>query len=341
MGEAETARTREIRERLRVLEDGAPSALEWFVPELTKLVDGDRGLSVQLRIDPTGLDVDKLVVVGTPLAPLQADFSRVLREEAVSFTNWNPICPEPEQRNRPVSVVDLLGWEGLRAPPIYSGAIAPHGLGDRDQLRTLVCDGPALLGWVGALRPTPFTTREIRLFGSLVPALQRRLLIERHLAEAPAVFATLDVVLEAVPSAAYVVRGRAIVHANAMGRAALEADPVRRRSELIAAVDARGGDGVIVTPVTATGVSQHFIVFDRRPGPNIDARLQSARRRWGLTRRQLDVLRELARGEANKSIAVRLGCSERTTEVHVTALLQKSGSGSRSELVAKFWTDET
>ena len=66
--------------------------------------------------------------------------------------------------------------------------------------------------------------------------------------------------------------------------------------------------------------------------------LAGARQRWGLTRRESDVLGHLAWGEANKTIALGLDCAESTVETHVTKLLRKSGADARAVLVAKFWT---
>jgi DNA-binding CsgD family transcriptional regulator len=40
-------------------------------------------------------------------------------------------------------------------------------------------------------------------------------------------------------------------------------------------------------------------------------------------------------GDSNKLIAAKLGCALRTAEVHVTALLRKAGSATRTELVAR------
>ncbi len=67
-------------------------------------------------------------------------------------------------------------------------------------------------------------------------------------------------------------------------------------------------------------------------------RMAFARARWGLSRRQAEVLATLAHGTSNKDIAQTLACSESTVELHVTALLRKSGAASRTELVARFWT---
>lgn len=55
--------------------------------------------------------------------------------------------------------------------------------------------------------------------------------------------------------------------------------------------------------------------------------------RWRLTPRQTEVLSALIEGLTNKEIAARLGCSEATVEVHVTALLRKSGASNRTGLV--------
>jgi DNA-binding CsgD family transcriptional regulator len=52
-----------------------------------------------------------------------------------------------------------------------------------------------------------------------------------------------------------------------------------------------------------------------------------------LTARERDVLACLLSGDANKDIAVRLGCSVRTVEFHVSSLLRKTGSTNRLQLV--------
>ena len=50
-----------------------------------------------------------------------------------------------------------------------------------------------------------------------------------------------------------------------------------------------------------------------------------------LTERETDVLRELARGRANKEIAAALGIGEKTVKTHVSNLLAKLGVQSRTQ----------
>jgi DNA-binding NarL/FixJ family response regulator len=54
----------------------------------------------------------------------------------------------------------------------------------------------------------------------------------------------------------------------------------------------------------------------------------------GLTSREVEVLRMLAEGLANKTIAWRLGISEHTVKFHVGSIFSKLHAGSRTEAVA-------
>ena len=53
---------------------------------------------------------------------------------------------------------------------------------------------------------------------------------------------------------------------------------------------------------------------------------------FGLTSRELDVLRLVAAGKANKTIAAELSISQRTAGTHVSSLLAKLGLSSRTQL---------
>jgi DNA-binding NarL/FixJ family response regulator len=53
-----------------------------------------------------------------------------------------------------------------------------------------------------------------------------------------------------------------------------------------------------------------------------------------LTLREVEVLRMLAEGAANKNIAWKLGISEHTVKFHVAQILAKLNAGTRAEAVA-------
>lgn len=64
-------------------------------------------------------------------------------------------------------------------------------------------------------------------------------------------------------------------------------------------------------------------------------KIEAARRRskaFGLTRRELDILRAVVAGYTNKEIAERSSISENTVKSHLTHIFNKSGASSRVEL---------
>lgn len=64
---------------------------------------------------------------------------------------------------------------------------------------------------------------------------------------------------------------------------------------------------------------------------------ERARERWALTAREVEVLAHIAAGLSNRDIAQRLAASERTVEIHVSALLRKAHADTRSQLVIDLW----
>ena len=94
-----------------------------------------------------------------------------------------------------------------------------------------------------------------------------------------------------------------------------------------------------LTRLALPDLPPHFLAV--RQASNVDqlpARLNRLQREWRLTAKQTAVLGRLATGLSNKSLALELSCAEGTVETHVTALLNKSATESRAELIARFWT---
>jgi DNA-binding NarL/FixJ family response regulator len=80
-------------------------------------------------------------------------------------------------------------------------------------------------------------------------------------------------------------------------------------------------------------------LVDEPIAAQLRSNLLRARERWKLTPRQADTLERLAQGDSNKEIATALGCAQRTVELHVSALLERSGRPSRAALIACFWSE--
>jgi DNA-binding CsgD family transcriptional regulator len=206
------------------------------------------------------------------------------------------------------------------------------GMHDHHVCRALVCDGERVLAWVGASQPGAFGSRERALLRRLVPALQRRLRTERILGEGPLALAALPALLEAIPAAAFVLSASgAVQYANSAGLAILDADT---REALACALHGRRGD-VELSAIAAPGMPQAYLAVIRRPRRDAAMQIEAARRRWSLTRRQVEVLERVLRGDGNKEIAADLGLGLRAVELHVTALLEKLRVNGRAALAGR------
>lgn len=69
--------------------------------------------------------------------------------------------------------------------------------------------------------------------------------------------------------------------------------------------------------------------------PHLGRRASSQSERAGLSRRELDVMRHVARGRTNKEIAEALFLSTRTVDMHLRNILMKLSCRSRSEAVRR------
>jgi DNA-binding CsgD family transcriptional regulator len=154
----------------------------------------------------------------------------------------------------------------------------------------------------------------------------------------PTEAAALTAVLEEIPSAAFVLwaDGR-IACFNRLGHSARELAPDSIDSGLLESLGGRS-EAYRVTRILAPGAPRHFLAVQAGGAVDPGPRLADAAARFGFTPRQTQVLGLLALGRSNKAIGSELGCAEATVEIHVTALLAKSGCASRLELMSRVWS---
>ena len=99
-------------------------------------------------------------------------------------------------------------------------------------------------------------------------------------------------------------------------------------------IEAFGRD---VPEVRSEACLRFLRIIDELARPEPEARLRELAHHWAITPRQAEVLRLLLGGLGNKDIAVQLGISHRTVEIHLSSLLQKAKVETRAQLLARFW----
>lgn len=88
--------------------------------------------------------------------------------------------------------------------------------------------------------------------------------------------------------------------------------------------------GEVLASLGSSGLPHQLVHSD------VEGRVSAAAIAWKLTPRLRDVLGQVLLGLENKEIARRIDCTLKTTEQHISALLEKSRMKSRSELIAFF-----
>lgn len=327
----------EIAARLRTFESVSCEALPKIAPSLHRLMGHD--VTLLYRACPTldeGWDLEFAHLIGLGLT--SEDFRRVFQKElpkGAGFGGYDPVRPEPTQRNRVLEPRGNLPPEQMQAT--VTGRLERRlGLTRLDESRALVCEGASVLAWVGGFRDEPFGPRDRAVLEALVPALRQRLEMERRLRVTELAERSLDALLARESTAAFVIRDEPlrVLYANEPGRAMLEATGSATLREALLAGDPR----YRVTPIRGSGLPacSLVVVASRGTTPLSDA-LDRKASEWKLTRRQRQVLLQLAQGHPNKAIASELGISLRTVELHVTAVLRKANLESRAQLLAALW----
>ena len=117
-----------------------------------------------------------------------------------------------------------------------------------------------------------------------------------------------------------------------LGEAAWTIDALRLGVRAVLPPDASGAEILAAIHAAAAGMA----AIDTSELEYLSRRHDAATRRapaTALTGRELEVLRMLADGAANKTIAWKLGISEHTVKFHVAQILAKLNAGTRTEAV--------
>lgn len=142
----------------------------------------------------------------------------------------------------------------------------------------------------------------------------------------------LAAVLEQLDVATWIVRRDGLVwYANSRGQAWRDRDPVGLADDLRAVI--AGVGGATRFTVTALSLEGWYLVS---ASASADTRcIERARAQYKLTRRQRDVLELVVVGATNRTIGEILGITERTVEVHLTAIYERTGVENRATLVSR------
>lgn len=333
---------RDASARLAVLADGKQLGLAAVKDELVRLIPAQCAVAFSLESTATHLRVEHAATSSSVDAcRVREQLDALLSRQPTKFTAWNAQRPEPWQRNKVVSVIDYLGWEGLRRLPMFQHVVVPMKWDRYHQLRALSCEGQTLLAWVGVLREEPFTTREKAVLQAVLPAIRRRLEVDLRLRQAEFALAALDLALEAIGAPAFVVRsGPVVVHLNSAGRALLDRDRTGTLEGLQAMISGAPKSPAKSFAISAPGLADHHLCIWRPAPADLLPRAAIFAHQYGLSPRETEVLMHVVRGKPNKIIAAELGRAEVTIEVHVGAVLERTDCGNRAELIARFWSGD-
>ncbi len=349
---------------LEVLRENEPEALARAVQDLSHLLDAKKTLAFGVRIEQGRASLSFAHANGSEFdGKLALEFNQLLASGRAPLL-FNPAKPEPNQRNvalvlPPLSRVPSSGVcakKSSRGRPIHlplnarlsaekdrllaNQLLIAAGVQDDFILRALICEGSSLLAWLGIFQAAPPTDRQREIFKALLPALQKRLKVERLIGKSAFNAAALDLVLEKVTAPAFLITASgAIVHMNSAGRVLASSDWRRLEQSLHESLLAPGPESPFdLTRLSWTGAPDHYLAV-QRPAPREHVtRLDEAVKRWCLRPQGARVLSRLVQGDPNKAIAARLGCAESTIELYVTEILRQAGVDSRAALIAKFWS---
>lgn len=335
-GERE-ARLSELRHLLTGNRPGTVPTLSLVTPRLRELLDAERALAYRVDEHEASRNLAFVYTAGFgPNRIVEETLQRYVKRAPKRFASYVPGALPEAERN----TVDEASPEERGEAPFYRELAGDTGLAGLHRLRVLLCDGDRLLAWVGVFRSSPFGRDERETLESLVPLLRDRLLLEEMLDESWLNQEALRASLDALEGPAFLFnRAGEVRESNDAGRLAHSRDPEGVKGDLLRSLEGDPDAAYHVTEIARRGVVSHFLAV-RRGSDAATRRRELAARRWNLTPRQAEVTGLIARGLTNRAIADRIGCTEGTVGLHVSAILQKAGAVGRAELTARFWTLE-
>ncbi len=316
---------------LRMIQLGSDSVRPSLAHRFQHLVSG-----VTMQAKPVlrecGVEVEDVFLAGdsSDVSRVAECLTKVSTPTPERFSTFNPISPEPFQRNVVVGDMEMraLGCEDSHIWHVYR----EFGVDCFSQMRALICDGPRLLTWFGAFRAEPFGKRERHILSVLVEPVRIRLRAEQILGVGPRSGVELDVAIEEISAPAFIASRSEIELANSAGTTLLTRDYHRcwQRIRQLEESGGKLGQGTVLRLSERAAPIRALVIFHETLPNAVEAR-----ERWKLTPRQSVVLECLVRGESNKEIAAKLGCSLRGVEAHVTAILRRTDTESRTQLVSR------
>lgn len=329
----------EISAELETLQLSKRSAIDDILPCLRGLLETENVIVYSVAERLQGWSLDRWHHDGQADL-MQEQLVRVFKDASHDMFPYSPLCPNPEGRNRPVEAISWLNRVApgtFEASAMYKAVFAPLRLHHHKQLRVLLCDGPTLLAWFGMIHDGRVTRRHYHLISSVIPAMQRRLKVERQLAAGAGHSPDVGVLLDHIGAPALLLGPQNVIReANESGRALL----AQRRKDVLRAIEGTvaGPSNELhaeLTPVSVPGLPTSWLVIFRASS---DARSEqcvaAAARRWRLTPRQQQVLAGVVQGHSTATLAALLAVSPRAVELHITRLFDQAGVNGRAALVA-------
>lgn len=347
-GEMTNTLSGEMLRKLAALEDtlGAYSVdgdnMHASLEALGALLETDKVFLYCLSQRPGGTDltITRDVSVGYPRELWRDGFEDFVRGRGVEWAGYNALRPDPQQRDRVLRSADIARLTKGRSLEVEEILYRRLGIHGHDTMRALVCDGPSLLAWVGIVQPEKTTEQQRQLFTEALPAFRKRLMFERVVTEAALMTSALEAALEQIAGAAWVLSstGR-IMHANAAGRARIDADRDGAHRAVEASVSGAADPRLKTMPLRSSRGMVGHVVVEVAERAAAGSSSVAAARKLGLTPAQTRVLERVARGVSNATIAADLGVAERTVEAHVTAILVKAQVPSRAALIVQIFRE--